>query len=64
MWKFYLSNNTWEYMNGSQTVNSLSDYSVPFPGGVGGHSMVLDKANSIFYIFGGYDVAGNRLNQN
>lgn len=53
--------NTWEHLSGSQSVGTKSNYTVPFPGGVQGHTLVIDSTDSNVHVFGGqgYDDTGN-----
>lgn len=53
MWKFNLLNNTWEYVNGNKTPDVLSNYDVPYPGGLFSSSMLIDNTDSYLYLFGG-----------
>lgn len=46
--------NNWEYINGrNQSAQTVSNYTVPFPGSMYHHTMVLDSADRYLYIFGG-----------
>lgn len=53
MWKYDLSNNTWEHVNGNKTLNI--PVSNNYPGGLFGHSIVLDCIDRYLYLFGGYE---------
>lgn len=48
-----MTSNTWEYLTGSASVNSASNYSYPYPGGVNRHRMVIDSTDRYLYLFGG-----------
>lgn len=43
----------WAYISGSQCVDAVADFDVPYPGGIQGHSMVIDNKGRYFYVFGG-----------
>lgn len=47
--------NIWEYLSGSQDINTLASYNPPrSPGGVHQHAMVIDSSDEFLYLFGGY----------
>lgn len=53
MWKYDISQNNWQYLSGNRSRNIRTDYSVPFPGSIYLHSMVIDSKENFLYIFGG-----------
>lgn len=51
VWKFNLTSDTWEYLSGSQKINTpINDHS---PGGLTDHAMVFDSSDSSFIVFAG-----------
>lgn len=53
LWKFDLVDDVWEHVSGRRHPNTRSNYTFPYPGGIGDHSMVIDSADDYLYIFGG-----------
>lgn len=43
----------WHHLSGNQTINTPSDYTQPFPGGVNNLRMVIDSIDHYLYVFGG-----------
>lgn len=52
---------TWAHASGNQSIDTPSDYDLPYPGGIRGHEMVIDATHSALYVFGGTgnDASGN-----
>lgn len=42
------------HLSGSQLKSIRSNYTEPYPGGVYGHTMVIDSTDSALYVFGGW----------
>lgn len=53
MWVYDILNNVWRYLTGSQYRNSLTDFIVPYPGGLHRATMVIDSKGYL-YVFGGW----------
>lgn len=51
MWRYAISTNTWEHLFGNQRIETLSNYSVPYPGGLSRH--VMRAVNDKLYVYGG-----------
>lgn len=50
---FPLVNSQWTYISGNQTINTRSDYTTAYIGSLNYHTMELDRANRLLYVFGG-----------
>lgn len=59
LWKFDLVNNTWEHLNGNQTIDVLPDYTIPKPGSTYDQAMVIDSTDSYLFVFGGWGSDGS-----
>lgn len=44
LWKLDLGSLVWEILSGNQSIDTLSDYELAYPGGVRSHEMVIDNA--------------------
>lgn len=53
LWKYDTISTTWEYLNGSKSINTLADFDTPYPGGVFHSGMAIDSKASYLYTFGG-----------
>lgn len=53
MWKYNISSNAWEFLCGNKTINVDVNYDAPYPGGIYQHTMCMDNARRLIYIFGG-----------
>lgn len=58
LWKYDLATNTWIFITGGQSVDEISNYVFPYPGGLDKHAMVIDSSGDHLYIFGGRGFGG------
>lgn len=58
MWKYDIVSNIWEYVDGSQSKDTVANYTLSYPGGLEGQVMVLDSTDRYIYLFGGEGVLG------
>lgn len=51
MWRYSIVNNSWEYVFGSQIINTGSDFNATYPGSIYEHAMQIEDDN--LYVLGG-----------
>lgn len=57
---FYLGiHGKWSFLSGNESIGTNSDYTMPYPGGIFDHTMVIDSSNTFVYVFGGSGVGGS-----
>lgn len=52
MWRYSITGNRWEYLNGNKSINTSSDLDAPYLGGVYSHTMCI--IGDYMYVYGGY----------
>lgn len=53
LWKYNISSGTFEFLSGSQSIDTVASYGAALPGGMFEHGLVLDSTESYIYLFGG-----------